>query len=146
LFLTRAGSRPLDIHIECPPASHLLKIISFRECDINSLFIWNPNRYYSWEPYESYPGGIRYEDVKDLNMRSLRHLDVEDIGCEEAEMLMDLALQSTCEEITFQLIEEEALESSVLRHDFMRRISGLNLSASEFYGVPSEQLTNQLRF
>jgi hypothetical protein len=77
-------------------------------------------------------------------MGSLKCLEVEDIGCEGAEMLMDLAMQSTCEEITFHL-KEEALESSVLRHDFMRCISGLKLQASEFYSVLSGQLTNQLR-
>jgi hypothetical protein len=77
-------------------------------------------------------------------MVSLKYLDMKDIGREGAEMLMDLALQSTYEEITLRL-QDEILESSVLRHDFMRRISGLKLSAGQFYSVLSEQLTNQLR-
>jgi hypothetical protein len=77
-------------------------------------------------------------------MVSLNCLEVVDVGCEGAEMLMDLAMQSSCEEITLHL-KEDALESFVLRHDFMRCISGLKLRASEFYSVLSGQLTNQLR-
>jgi hypothetical protein len=130
----------LNIYIECPPASHLIKIISSRKYSINSLSVWNPNRY-DWKPYKSYPGGIRYEDVKDLDLRSLEYLGLGNIGCKKIEMLMDLALQSTREEITLDLGEIDDIKPSVLRHDFMGRISVLDLSACELFGIISEQLT-----
>jgi hypothetical protein len=104
------------------------------------LSVWDPNRY-DWKPYESYPGGVRYEDVKDLNMGSLEYLALDDLGSEGAKMLMDLALRSTREEITLHLRELNETKSSVLRNDFMGRISGLDLIACELFCVLSEQLT-----
>jgi hypothetical protein len=96
-------------------------------------------------PYESYPGGVHYEDVKSLNMKSLKSLHVEDLDSKEVEMLMDLALQSTREEIGLNLIDLESLEPSILRHDFMKCVSRLVLSSCELYSVLSEQLLTRSR-
>jgi hypothetical protein len=108
------------------------------------LSVWDPNRN-SWGPYESYPGGVRHEDIKYLNVGSLEYLALDHIGSEEAQMLMDLALQSTCEEITLHLRELDSLDPSVLRHGFMRHISILYLLDREFYSVLSERLMKLLR-
>jgi hypothetical protein len=60
-------------------------------------------------------------------------------------MVMDLALQATSEKITLDLKELIDIGQHILRHDLMGRISELELSASEFYSVLSEQLTKQSR-
>jgi hypothetical protein len=79
-------------------------------------------------------------------MKSLKSLHVKDLDSKEVEMLMDLALQSTREEIVLNLIDLEGLLGpSILRHDFMKCISRLVLSACELYSVLSEQLLNRSR-
>jgi hypothetical protein len=142
LFLTRAGSRPLHIHVEYPPASHLLKILSSSKRSIHTLFVGDTHDYTVGNTLESYPRNVQYDDVKNLNMGSLKKLTLQDLVTKEAEIFMDLALQSTCEEITLQLEDEDYIELSILKHDLMKRISGLVLSASESCSVLSEQLMN----
>jgi hypothetical protein len=83
---------------------------------------------------------VQYDDVEDLNMGSLEKLTLQDLETEEMEIFMDLALQSTCKEITLQLEDKGYIELSILRHDLIKRVSGLILSASESCGVLSEQL------
>jgi hypothetical protein len=60
-------------------------------------------------------------------------------------MFMDLALQSTCEEIAFWLENEYTITPSLLRHEFMRHVSDLDLSAGESHSIISEQLTRPLK-
>jgi hypothetical protein len=103
------------------------------------LSIRDPHRYdESIQNYLSpYPRSIQGDDVKNLNTRSLKKLTLKDIDHEEAEIFMDLGLQSTCEEITL-FLENTFIEPFLLRHEFMKRIYGINLSASEYYDVLSE--------
>jgi hypothetical protein len=54
---------------------------------------------------------------------------------------MDLALQSTCKEIILELEDEGFINASILRHDFLKRVSGLILSTGESCGGLSERLT-----
>jgi hypothetical protein len=89
-------------------------------------------------------GSVQYDDVKDLNLGSLDKLTLRDLDTEEMEGFMDLALESTCKEITFQLEVKGFIERSILRHDLMKHISGLILSASESCGVLSEQLMKHI--
>jgi hypothetical protein len=144
VFLARAGSRPLHIQVEYPPASHLLQFLSSRSHPISSLSLCNWYRYdpsgiWGHPTLESYPRSVQYEDVKGLNLRSLEKLVLHSVSSKEAEMLMDLALQSTREKIILHLEYLDTLEQKILKHDLINRTSELFLSSGEFYGTLYEQ-------
>jgi hypothetical protein len=137
VFLARAGPTPLDIHVKYPPAFHLLKMISSCNHSINSLSLWDHSPKF-------FSHSVQYEDVKDLNLRSLEKLDLRCISFKEAEMFMDLALQSTREKITLHLENLDVIKTSLLTHGLLKRLHGLSLSASEFYSILSSQLTKTI--
>jgi hypothetical protein len=109
------------------------------------LSVGDSRESYNRTSLESYEEGVQYEDIKDLNVISLKKLVIQDLASKEAEMFMDLALQSTCEEISFDLENTDTISPSLLIHDFMRRISELDLSAGESHSIISEQLTKSLK-
>jgi hypothetical protein len=126
LFLTRAGSSSLFLTVECPPNSEMLKVVLSRNCGIGSLSVMDEEG--------QFPGSVRYEDFKDLNMGSLEALSLVGIDPKEAEMLMDLASQSTYEDFFFNLQHGGRIPASLFKHDLFKRASGINLVASEFCG------------
>jgi hypothetical protein len=126
LFLARAGSSSLFLSVECPPNSDMLKVILSRNCGIGSLSVMDER--------EQFPGSIQYEDFKDLDMGSLEALSLVGIDPKEAEMLMDLASQSTYEDFFFNLQHGGRIPASLFRNDLFKRASGMNLVASEFCG------------
>jgi hypothetical protein len=77
-------------------------------------------------------------------MESLKGLTLKELDFKEAKIFMDLALQSTCKEVTLQLEYDGFMESPIIRHDFLKRISELTLSGGESCSVPSEQLTKPI--
>jgi hypothetical protein len=103
------------------------------------LSLHDPYRYHppdAWAHLKSsYPRGIEYEDIKGLNLGPLEELVLDSISSKEAEMLMDLALQSTREKITLHIENLEDLEELHLNHDLVNRTSELFLSSREFYGA-----------
>jgi hypothetical protein len=134
MFLTRAGPQPLDIVLECPPDPKKLNILSSRRCSIQSLVVRHSD-------FPS-PSRVRHEDLRGLNLADLRDLSLIEIGCKEAERIMDLALQSTHETIDFKLQESEIITASIIRHSLMRRVSNICLEAGKPYAVlSSAQLT-----
>jgi hypothetical protein len=72
-------------------------------------------------------------------MGSLENLILKHLDTKEAEIFMDLALQSTCK-VTLKLEHNGYIGPSILRHDLIKHISGLDLLASESCSVLSEQL------
>lgn len=101
----------------------MLKALSSLNYGINSLAVFDSNK--------AFPNSVHSKDFENLNLRSLRNLHMTDIGCKEAEMLMDLALQSTHEEITLELRETGTMTDSILNHDLIKRVHGMRLWTSK---------------
>jgi hypothetical protein len=87
------------------------------------------------------PSGVRHDDLKGVNMTALDYLCLVGIDHKEAKGIMDLALQSTQETISFKLQEIDIVTASILRHDLLRRVSDIRLEACKSYDVLSAQLT-----
>jgi hypothetical protein len=116
--------KPLDIFVECPPSSDMLNFISVHNCVIRSLVV------HAFGKYTAYPA--RDEDFRDLNLGSLE--DITFMGISSEETLMDLALRSSHEKMTLRL-NTGAIEPSLLRHDFIKRVVNFYLLAGESYNV-----------
>jgi hypothetical protein len=105
----------------------MLKHLSVQDYEINSLIVMDPGKRFS--------GSVHYEDFKDLNMRSLEYLTLTSISWREAEIIMDLALRSTHEEMVLNVQKIGTVTESFLRHDLIKRVYGMYLTAGKLFGV-----------
>ncbi|PVG01802.1 hypothetical protein CPB86DRAFT_794798 [Serendipita vermifera] len=87
---------------------------------INSLIIDNDGNLDS-------PDGIRNGELERLNMGSLEYLRLTSITSEKVETILDLALQSTCQEMVVN-INILSITPTILEHDILKRVKELMIS------------------
>ncbi|PVG01801.1 hypothetical protein CPB86DRAFT_781165 [Serendipita vermifera] len=119
LILTRSGSNPLEILMECPFNPELLGLISSRKCMIKSLKIVDEKGAFQHFRYYDY---FKYYDMNALERLSLR------CSCEQAAAIMDLALGSTRERIHLEL-NMHTFTPLLLHHDLIQRAISIELTA-----------------
>jgi hypothetical protein len=101
----------------------MLALLASRGSVINSLTIDDDSNYAG-------PNMIHPNDLKGLNMDSLGELILMGLTSETAEPIMDLALQSTHEEMRVEL-NMLSITYTLLRHDLVRRSTRLDISAGQ---------------
>jgi hypothetical protein len=121
LVLTRAASQQLNIVIECPPASDVLRLLSSRKTAIKSLVIHDGN-------YQTDSNPVYVDDFKDLNMELLQKIILRVPSSNQVAQILDLALRSTCEEMAVELAIV-SMGPALLAHDLIRRCAQLLISA-----------------
>jgi hypothetical protein len=99
----------------------MLRSLSFRKAAINSLTIHDDH-------YQPDLNCIHIDDFMDLNVESLEEVILTGPSSDQAEQILDLALRSTCEEMTIELTMM-LMDPALLTHDLIRRCVQLHISA-----------------
>lgn len=123
VILTRARSNPLHVYIKCPPPSEILTLLSCRQPMISSLIIDN-------DPNSVYPDGIQTGELESLDMESLEVLRLTGISPEKVEKILNLALQSACQEMAIVLTNMLSITPTILKHDILERAEELMISGN----------------
>ncbi|PVG01797.1 hypothetical protein CPB86DRAFT_58218 [Serendipita vermifera] len=118
LLLRRAESSHLHVYIESPPVSDMLALISHYNSIITSMTI---------DKGFSSSAGLNKSDFETLNLELLHELKLHYIKPEDAELLMDLALQST-REMDVELMVE-SMTPKLLGHELLKRSIRLGILA-----------------
>jgi hypothetical protein len=96
----------------------MLELIYSRNCPINSLTVDDEGRKFRDITY--------YDALKKLNMDLLKELCLVGLTCDQAKVIMDMALQSTCQEIRLDLHMDMA-NTSLIEHNLIHRATDLGL-------------------
>ncbi|PVG01806.1 hypothetical protein CPB86DRAFT_58296 [Serendipita vermifera] len=112
----RAKSNELCVGMECPLPFEMLAVLVSRKSAICSLTITS----HGDALFSDDVDGIYKAEFRNLNMRSINKLEFEGVPCEDAEMIMDQALESTCREMTVGL-DTDLIRPTFLKHEIMQR-------------------------
>ncbi|PVG01799.1 hypothetical protein CPB86DRAFT_781162 [Serendipita vermifera] len=118
LLLRRARSSHLHIYIACPPSPDMVALLSYHTPTITSMSI---------DKGSSSSDGINRSDFETLNLESLQELKLQYIKPEDVGLIMDLALQSTCQ-LGIEL-KMKSMTSELLRHELLERAVKVDISA-----------------
>ncbi|PVG01108.1 hypothetical protein CPB86DRAFT_139614 [Serendipita vermifera] len=120
LVLTRAGPAPINLEILLPIKPGTLELLSIRNCPIHSLGV-----------VAGYSSLINFSGFQNLNLSQLRELRLQRLQWDQSKVLMDVALQSTCNELTLDMAYgTPTLE--IFKHELMRRVVNIGITIGCF--------------
>jgi hypothetical protein len=113
LVLTRVGLAPLKLGVSGPVEMGTLELISSQNCPIHSLAVANnpdtPSVFLN------------------LNLSQLQELKVSRLTWDQSRGIMDLALQSSSRNMTFDL-NGQLPTPDLLRHELIQRVVNMGIS------------------
>jgi hypothetical protein len=119
LILTRAGSAPLKLLVSWPVEIGTLELISSQNTPIHSLVVVNnPDT------------PLTISSFQNLNLSQLQELRLGGLPCEQSRGLMDLALQSSSRNMTFNF-NAQVPTPDLFRHELIQRVVSMGISTGQ---------------
>ncbi|PVG01774.1 hypothetical protein CPB86DRAFT_57900 [Serendipita vermifera] len=119
LVLERAGTSPLELSVSFPVEMGTLELIAARDSPIHSLTVIDDLEY-----------SVTDFGLYKLDLGQLQNLRLQGLHWTRSIQIMDLALQSNCHKMTFDINYRSAsLES--FQHELMRRVVNIGITIGE---------------